>query len=677
VRRPAAPVHRSWHSIVRAAASVTIALLASLLMVSEPGFAAESGGDTATSPIPSAAPWQEQRDGSPGGEVWFRRAETLDEEEALAWRQDRLGVLLGQSPAGEVYQVYAGGRLLGSSRGWPHRLTFALREVFRVPRAAVGADGKLALALRVRRTAWITGDRPGVAPAGGTLRLGGYRALRDQAEVAWSRTLLADLPPLVLSLLFLCAAPYHLLLYLRRRQESGHLWFGLLALAFATNTFASSYWVYQVTDRFDLAVRASDLSGHVAALLAIQFLWTFFSRPIGWPLRAYQLSHGAIALFVGLWPDLRPVVASQDLRLLWLLPLLVAAATLVLRKALRGDVEARTIALGGVALIAVELIDILGRQLALPWSGEIPLPPFGFAAVLVAMAASLSSRFRRVHDERDRLRLNLEEQVRQRTAALEIATEEALAASRAKSEFLANMSHEVRTPMNGVLGMVSLLEETALTAPQRQSVETIRASGESLLVLINDILDFSQMESGRMEIVRAPFRLADVLEESLKLVAPLATRQGLALYHSIATGTLDALIGDRARTRQVLVNLLGNAVKFTPRGQVRVELSTRSLEGGRLEAHFAVSDTGIGIARQDLEGLFVAFHQLDGSPSRRHGGTGLGLAICKRLTELLGGRIWAESLAGQGSTFHFTIVGEAAPPPPTNAVADPVLAQEA
>jgi signal transduction histidine kinase len=676
VRQLAALANHSWALAARAGTGAGFALVAILFMASAPGLATAAGRNEAPAPTLSATSWQEQRDGGTEGTIWFRRLVTLDEEEALAWRQDRLGVLLGQSPTGEVYQVYAGGRLVGSSRGWPHRLTFALHEVFRVPRAAIGADGKLALALRVKRAAWLAGAPPGTAPAGGILRLGDYETLRDRAELDWLRALQTELPQLVLSLLFLSVAPYYLLLYLRRRRESGPLWFGLLALAFATNTFASTYWVYTLTDRYDLAVRVSDLSGHLCALLAIQFLWTFFQRSIGWPLRAYQLSHGAFALFIGLWPDLHPVVASQDLRLLWLLPLLVAASILVVRQALRGDVEARTLALGGAVLIAVELVDLAGKQLGLPWLRGVSLPPFGFAAVLAGMAISLSSRFRRVHDERDRLRQNLEEQVRQRTAALETATEEALAASRAKSEFLANMSHEVRTPMNGVLGMVSLLEETPLTEQQRQQVQTIRASGESLLVLINDILDFSQMESGRLEIVRAPFRLAEVLEESLKIVAPLATRQGLALHRSIAAGARDELVGDRARTRQVLVNLLGNAVKFTPRGQVRAELSTRPLGDGRLEAHFAVRDTGIGIASQDLEGLFVAFHQVDASPSRRHGGTGLGLAICRRLTELMGGRIWAESLAGQGSTFHFTIVGEAVPPRPKPAPS-PVLLQEA
>jgi signal transduction histidine kinase/ActR/RegA family two-component response regulator len=505
-----------------------------------------------------------------------------------------------------------------------------------------------------------------IPAAGGVLASGDHQALQ-RTEALWNRTLLADVPFLLLAVLFVPAAAYHLLLYVQRRRETGHLWFGLLSLCFAANTFASSYWIYQLTDRYDLAVRLSDLTGHAAAVAAIQFLWTFFSRPISRPLRVYQLSHGALALFVGLWPDARLVVASQSLRSLWLLPLLVLAAALIAREAWRGDAEARTLAVGALALIATTGAGLAGQIYPGLWRGPVSLAPFGFAALLVSMGYSLSNRFRRVHGELDRLRLSLEEEVRERTAALQAAKEEALAASRAKSEFLANMSHEIRTPMNGVIGTTHLLLETPLSAVQRDYVETVRASGEALLVLIDDILDFSKMESGRMAIERAPFSPRAVIEESLEMVAPLAARQGLSL--SFATGEAggeapEALVGDLARTRQVLVNLLGNAVKFTPRGGVRVELSVRPLDGGLCEAHFAVADTGIGIPGEELDRLFVAFSQLDGSLARRRGGAGLGLAISRRLVELMGGRIWAESAAGQGSTFHFTIPGEAAPPPP-------------
>jgi signal transduction histidine kinase/CheY-like chemotaxis protein/HPt (histidine-containing phosphotransfer) domain-containing protein len=629
----------------------------------DPRWASPGYDDSAWRAVPLPATWRQQGYTGAAGEVWFRRVEPLDAAAQLAAGRGQLGILLGRSTPFGAYQVYATGRLAGSSGGWRLTLPFSRAEVFPIPREAVGQDGRLALALRVRRVAWAADGQPLAAPVGTTLTLGDYQALKDRAGLAWDRTLLADLPLLLLAVLFLAVAPYHVALYWRRRNQTGHLWFGLLALAFAANTFASSYWIYQLTSRYDLAMRLSDLSGHAAALLAIQFLWTFFSRPIPRWLRGYQLSHGALALFVGLWPDPRLVVASAGLRALWLLPLLAAAVVLITRETWRGDAEARILALSGLALVAAEAVELAGPALHLPWQSPVSLPPFGFAAVLAAMSYSLSNRFRRVHDELDGLRSNLEQQVRERTAALQQAQEGALAASRAKSEFLANMSHEIRTPMSGVIGMTSLLLGTHLTALQRNYVETIRTSGEALLVLINDILDLSKMESGKVMIARAPFGLATVIAESLEMVAPLAARQGLTLHRSLAPGTPEALVGDLARTRQILVNLLGNAVKFTPQGEVRVSLSARPLPDGRCEVLFAVADTGIGIPAGELDRLFVDFHQLDGSLTRQHGGTGLGLAISRRLTELMGGRIWAESTPGQGSTFYFTLTGEAATTP--------------
>ncbi|MBY0232243.1 MAG: PAS domain-containing protein, partial [Gemmataceae bacterium] len=250
------------------------------------------------------------------------------------------------------------------------------------------------------------------------------------------------------------------------------------------------------------------------------------------------------------------------------------------------------------------------------------------------------------------------------------AKEAAEAASRAKSEFLANMSHEVRTPMNGILGMAELLRLTALDDEQRDYLDTIASSGESLLALISDILDLSKIEAGKMELAAAPFDLREVASDALALLAPKANEKGIRLKAAIAEGVPASLVGDAHRLRQVLLNLLGNAVKFTDQGEVALTVEAQPAERGSLsgirtasglfrlpsawQLRFTVRDTGIGIPADRLEAIFRPFEQADNSATRKYGGTGLGLSISKRLVECMGGTIRAESEPGRGSVFTFS-----------------------
>lgn len=589
------------------------------------------------------------------GFAWYRLKIKCRQTSAFDENQS-LSVLINRIHYAS-YEIYVGGKLLGQEGKLASFSEIAepISKIYSFSPKLIDKNGELVIAIRLWQIPIRKGSPDYAGFKGNLFYIGNTKVLENYNQLFFLKLLRSSFYVPILTIIFFLVAIYHLNLYQKRKDQTEYFWFALASISCGVNLicFSGFVWLLSIFNYFTL-IKITHISYIVGIILGIRFLWSFCGTKVPIYLNIYSIVY-LLFLFSKISSNNLYTIFDQFIFFENILDIffLVTSGIFLIKKVLNGNLEAKTILIGCIIVIISQLSEILRF-----FSSSINsiascncIPAIGFGTVILFMAISFSNRFSRVYKELDLLNQDLEKKVIDRTQKLTESEKRALAASQAKSIFLASMSHELRTPLNAILGFAQIMDRKLKDNSSEilDYVKNISRSGEHLLKLINDILSISKIEAGKVSLKEESFNLEKMLSDLLAIFQSRAESKSLKFIFK-TVGTLpNNVFGDEGKLRQVLTNLLGNALKFTAQGEILLEIKYQ-----QPKAFFRITDTGCGISNEDLNKLFEPFSQATEGEKLKEG-TGLGLFISRKFINMMGGEITVSSQLGKSTTFYFEI----------------------